>query len=554
MTLSPSGFRKVFAVSGNKEDSTDEVAKEDLLIVTGITEAFIDKIELNEGNFVLLARDARPTGSIICETICKILKRRKIQVCYAGVCSAPEAFAESTYGEYKCFIYVSASHNPVGYNGIKAGSNGAVFESRFCKEIISALKDKMKNVEALKEVYENASSEVCIEDHALKQDLLNHYADFIGKTFDGADRAGFKAIKEKIKKLNIGVVADLNGSARCVSIDKSFLTSLGIKTAFINDTCGKIAHGIVPEGENLEPCKELLEKMHAEDPSYILGYMPDNDGDRGNLVYINKDGHAEILKAQEVFALCVYSLLSVYKDKNPAVVVNCCTSRRIEDIAERFGAEVYRTEVGEPNVVSAAELLKGKGVFVPVLGEGSNGGNIVSPAKVRDPLNTLMCMMLLLERGPVYEAIASLPKYTTTDAYFEDGVMHIWDIDFDKLKYEYIDNFKWEFKHKKGELSAYGIEKYRISRTHGIKEDEAEPYARNEDIENMSLEGSVKAYLTDKNDNFIAYIWLRPSGTEPLLRVLVDVRGDGVKERKLHDILLQWQRSMIEFIVNYIKT
>ena len=58
---------------------------------------------------------------------------------------------------------------------------------------------------------------------------------------------------------------------------------------------------------------------------------------------------------------------------------------RIEEIAEAFYASVYRAEVGEANVVNLARSLRDKGFTVPILGEGSNGGNITHPAAVRIP-------------------------------------------------------------------------------------------------------------------------------------------------------------------------
>ena len=80
---------------------------------------------------------------------------------------------------------------------------------------------------------------------------------------------------------------------------------MGIKFDAINATVGDVKHAIVPEGENLIPVMKFLEEKHKEDPSFILGYTPDNDGDRGNFVYITKEGNGRILEAQEVFALVV---------------------------------------------------------------------------------------------------------------------------------------------------------------------------------------------------------------------------------------------------------
>ncbi len=57
---------------------------------------------------------------------------------------------------------------------------------------------------------------------------------------------------------------------------------------------------------------------------------------------------------------------------------------------------MFRAETGEANVVNLAEMLRSEGWVVSILGEGSNGGNITHPSKVRDPLSTLGAMIRLL--------------------------------------------------------------------------------------------------------------------------------------------------------------
>jgi len=153
------------------------------------------------------------------------------------------------------------------------------------------------------------------------------------------------------------------------------------------------------------------------------------------------------LEAQQVFALVCLSELAYLRRRDEArqvaVVVNDATSMRIEAIAGAFGARVFRAETGEANVVSCAEKLRAQGWIVRILGEGSNGGNITHPSKVRDPLSTLGSMIRLLRLGnatqgmtcfnlwldavsaseryrPGYDlddVIASLPVWATTSAF-----------------------------------------------------------------------------------------------------------------------------------------
>jgi len=103
-----------------------------------------------------------------------------------------------------------------------------------------------------------------------------------------------------------------------------------------------------------------------------MGYVPDCDGDRGNVVVYDEQTHrAMIIGAQEVFSVCVIAELAhlqwsgkidVDKNGNPltkcAVVVNDPTSLMVNEICSCFGVEIHSSEVGEANVVGLAKKLR----------------------------------------------------------------------------------------------------------------------------------------------------------------------------------------------------
>jgi phosphoglucomutase len=248
-----------------------------------------------------------------------------------------------------------------------------------------------------------------------------------------------------------------------------------------------ISHRIVPEGKSLDECCRQLEAAHREDRSFIFGYVPDNDGDRGNIVYYDEEKKgARAIQAQEVFALaCAAELaclaLSEHRGKlhphRQAVVVNGPTSLRIERIAEHFGVEVHRAEVGEANVVGLAAELRSAGVEVRILGEGSNGGNITHPSLIRDPLSTIFSLLKLLFLGardashsplaewcrraelppPPFPALPpslgyplrSLPKFLSLSAFEPEALMKIRTLDQKRFKarYEKIFLREWDRRH-----------------------------------------------------------------------------------------------------------
>ncbi len=429
MILSASGWRKVFAESGDGEDNSPDIGYENALLCALIAETFAEYIKGRRGEkaSVVVGMDSRPTGNQIADAVLRVLSAMDIAVHYIGIASAPEimAYARSLDG----FIYISASHNPIGYNGIKFGLNdGGVLPA----DVESMLAENFKKKCAMEDAEEYAEellSKASDGDLTLiftlgdryKKDSLWAYETFIRTVISGTTDGRtqdqfFSDLKASMKDSPIAIVADMNGSARCASIDSRFMEDLGIEFLPFNNEAGKIHHAIIPEPENLVFCADVMDDLRKDgNENVLLGYMPDCDGDRGNIVYWDQKKQKAIpLPAQVVFALSVLSesAFEIWQQTNMprkgllwkaishygkhAVAVNGPTSMRIDEICSSFGREVFRAEVGEANVVNLAREKRDEGYQVRIFGEGSNGGNITYPSAVRDPLATVFALVKLL--------------------------------------------------------------------------------------------------------------------------------------------------------------
>lgn len=568
MILSASGWRKIFAKSGDEEDKTSLITHADAVLVAYAALILCEHLlSSNPTPTVLVGVDTRPTGPTIADIAIRMFLARKIKVRYLFITAAPEIMAYSLRGEERsdAFFYISASHNPIGHNGIKFGAAGGVYPgsttNAFADKMRAMAKDEQNiglvgklsasvKPSAMDEVLRNVDKE--------KNNALATYKAFVLETGNTTEAA----LASNLKAYPYGIFVDFNGSARSDSIDMSFLREIGVSLSTMNDQPGQIAHAIVPEGANLEPCRKALEAKHRQDPLFMLGYMPDNDGDRGNIVcQDNALRKAVIPDAQEVFALVTMATLSEMRLDNPdanlGIAVNGPTSLRIDRIADCFDCKVFHSEVGEANVVQLADQLRKKGYLVKILGEGSNGGNITQPARVRDPMNTIVTLLKLLGDPRILRywcrlnkldvpgkisigtALRALPVFTTTGAFEKDGKMHV-HTDPKTLKNAYERLFLKEYEEKKEELKnrwgLYGYTVYQMEGTSCVA-------GIGEEYRHAPYKGGWKACFTDKYGVECAFIWMRPSGTEPIFRVLADSEGDN-KER--HDWLLSWHRSMVE--------
>ncbi len=549
MIISASGWRKVFAADGDENSMNKELSEADSIIAAGIGYIF-SKWALSKGcKSVAIARDARPTGEAICRIVATTAQQLGLEIRYLAVAAAPEimAYVKNTE-EMDGFIYISASHNPAGHNGVKFGlGDGAVLGGSDAADIIARFKafiEDKSNYQTLVQLLNNNESTPLPASEFYKEKALDAYLKFnLATAF--ATQEELEAFKKAEKP---AVVADMNGSARCLSIDKQFFDTLGIKYSFINDTAGEIAHGILPEGKNLTYAAGHLEKLHAQDKRFTIGYVPDNDGDRGNLVLIDNNGKAMIPDAQTVFALaCTAELTFMQKSGQiapgrTAVAVNCPTSLRIERIARQFGVEVFRAEVGEANVVNLAAKLRKQGYTVRFLGEGSNGGNITHPATVRDPLNTIISIIKYasLTGKNWEEMIAELPQFKTTSTDDALAKMKISCTEHGILKLCYEDVFQKEWKAKKNELAEkFGITSWREINTIGTESYEGV----GAEARKAGVKGGLKILFSDKEGKDIAFIWMRGSGTEPVFRILADIESSNPEDERY---LIQWQHHLVE--------
>jgi phosphoglucomutase len=601
MILSASGWRGIFAKQGLSSALAEQSSSPNIYPEKGLVAAagaLVFARYLERPPFVLVGMDARPTGPAIADILIRAFLASGVPVRFAGICAAPEIMALSRKPSSP-FVYVTASHNPIGHNGLKFGRDGGVLPGAEAEKLIAAaraLLGKADEADAGRKIKVRLAAAkdaevrgVYAKQASVKKEALAAYEEFSLEVISGgpqidADKNAdiMNLIAAGLKQRPLGIACDFNGSARAACIDSSFIQSFGIQFAAINDKPGKIVHEIIPEGENLIPCSAFLESLHSSDPAFVLGYVPDCDGDRGNVVI--RDDRANctrILEAQEVFALCCAAELAhqaMLGEENPAVAVNGPTSLRVDRIAAAFGARVFRAEVGEANVVNLARDLRGQGYSVRIMGEGSNGGNITWPSSVRDPLATIFSLVKLLAVPEFFDTwlkrinreqpdhlqrpgrrerenkiqlpdiIDSLPAFYTTGVSTPEAKLEVAARDHALLKKRYQKIFlaDWEAK-KAGLEKRWGITGWEARACVGTKElrsadGELDDFG---DAQTGGLKIVFKAKDkegTDKagTDEDAAFIWMRGSKTEPVFRVMADAQSPELERE-----LIAWQRDMV---------
>lgn len=203
-------------------------------------------------------------------------------------------------------------------------------------------------------------------------------------------------------------VAAIQGAAPRIAIDCvhgaggppmiDLLTALG---------CPWEGIGMTPDGlfpRDPEPTAANLADLGAlvRETGALVGLAVDPDADRLSLVDENGRPMGEDL------TLALASAAALSRRKGP-VVTNLSTSQVVEDVARAFGVPVHRAPVGEVNV---ARRMQAEGAVVG--GEG-NGGVILSDLHhTRDaPLAAALILQHLADEGvTLSEAAARWPTYS----------------------------------------------------------------------------------------------------------------------------------------------
>jgi phosphomannomutase/phosphoglucomutase len=254
----------------------------------------------------------------------------------------------------------------------------------------------------------------------------------------------------------------------------TIVEKLGGKVTLVNGEIDGRFPGRLPEPtpEHLQETSKIMRALHVD-----FGVAHDGDGDRA--VFL--DEHGTVCWGDHSFALVVQDFLQNHPGQK--IVTPISSSQIIEDIAEKYGGEVVYTPVGSVYVSNLMLKINAK------LGGEENGGIFYSPhVAARDGgITTAWTYRILCEsRKTLSKLVAELPK-------------------------------------------SY-IVKDRIPCPDSIK-DQVTTAIRNLPHKGKALEiDGIKLWIPPRS-----WILIRPSGTEPLFRILAEGPTKGKALRIVND-------------------
>ncbi len=452
--------------------------------------------------------------------------------------STPELSYAVRYLNTISGIVVTASHNPKEYNGYKVyWEEGAQILSKTAKKITAKILA----------ISDYSSIPVISKKKAVESGLLN----MIGKDLDDAYIKDLKGLalrdKEIDKTINI-VYTPLNGAGNIPV--RRILEERGFTNVYV-----------VEEQEKPDPNFTTVKFPNPEDPrafkySIKLGekknadilIATDPDSDRLAVQIKNKDNGFTALNGNQTGVLLTEYVLSTMKDlktlpTNGAIIKTIVTGELSRRIAESYDITTIDTLTGFKNICAFSNKWDKDGEYKFILGyEESIGFLVGDKVRDKDAINAAMFLA---------EAVAF---YKTKGLTLIDVLNNL----FKKYGYyrEELVTIVLEGKSGQERIQRMMIEFRKLYPT-SINDADLLNYTDYNTSISKDIKSSKETNIDIEKTNAIKFIFtkglwyaLRPSGTEPKIKLYLYSKGDTEKDAITH---LKTMKATVLNLLNSIK-
>jgi phosphomannomutase len=329
---------------------------------------------------VVVGRDTRTSGPMLQNAVHCGLLAAGCDVIDVGVLPTPTIQIYTGAIHARGGLAITASHNPPEYNALKLFNSEGLFFNTYERTELLDIYHQSDFEQAGNGQIRRVRRE-CDAPRRMHIDRVMRHVD-----------------RELIRSRRFRVALDAVNGAGSVMTPGFLTETLGCELHAISIDPTKIFPRVAePRPDTLGDLARLVVEQGCE-----IGFGQDPDGDR--LAVVDENGN--VLDNDDVLALVVDAALEAAPGD---VVVNLTTSCVVDDIARAHGRKVFRTPVGEANVVETMQA-----VDAVIGGEGSNGGIIFPPVHLcRDSYTGMgfLLQRMAATRLTIGQLAARLPRY-----------------------------------------------------------------------------------------------------------------------------------------------
>ena len=422
-------------------------------------------------------------------------------------------------------IVITASHNPPIYNGYKVYHNDG---GQLVPELADMVISESKKVEDI------FSLDINELDSLLKEKKIEFLDDSVNVAY--IEEVKNITLNNNFDKSNCKIVfTPLHGTSANLGV--RILDSLGYNVIPVEEQMVKDPNFSTvksPNPENHEAFTLAIKYAKANNADLCIATDP--DADRIGIAYRDKDEY-KLITGNQIGAIILYYLVNNRKNLSNHVMLNTIvTSNLGAEIVKSKGIEVISTLTGFRYIAEQIKLLEGtnKKFF---FGYEESFGYLVSDF-VRDK-DSLQSMVILAELTNYYlhqnkTLTAVLEEIYSIYGYFVEETMN--------FTYEGLSGAK-----KINDIMDF----FRVNELREIinlKVEKIEDYSKDIELNNGLVypkANVLKYYLEDGT-----WFALRPSGTEPKLKIYISIKS---KNKKESEIKLQKLKNELVSLVEEVK-
>ena len=504
----------------------------------GLADYLVNTYGVNEAS-VSVAYDSRNMATEFSETVAKVLTGNGVKVnLFESLRPTPVLSFTVRELKSKAGIVVTASHNPKQYSGYKVyGEDGGQVTDESAAEILSYI-EKVDDFSKIKTLDLNVAKE---------KGLLTIIGEEVDKPYIEKVKAltlRQELVKNNAKDLKI-IYTPIHGSGnipvRRVLKELGYKNLSVVKAQELPD--GNFPTAPYPNPEVAQVFEIALEMAKDIKPDIIFGTDPDCD--RIGVVVKDSQGQYKTLTGNQTGVLLLDYILSSMKElktlpKNAAVIKTIVTTEMAANVAKYYGVELIDVLTGFKYIGEKIKEFEQSKNNTYIFGFEESYGYLAGTF-VRDKdaviAATLICEMTLY--------------YKTKGMSLYDGLIKL----FEKYGYNKEGLVSREFAGKAGQeemtKTMDDLRDSKLSSIGTVKIKNKMDYKLS--IEKDLIEGTEKKINLPKS-NVLKYIledgsWfvVRPSGTEPKMKVYFSVVGSSLKDT---DEKLEFFKKEIMLIIS----
>lgn len=270
---------------------------------------------------VIIGKDTRISGDMLESALAAGLCSVGAEVILVGVIPTPAVAYLTRLYKADAGIVISASHNPMEYNGIKFFNNKGFKLSDEIEEKIESL--ILDNSEKIELVTDEKIGKV-----AYKNDAVDDYRNFAKST-----------ISTTLNGIKIAV--DCANGASSVTA-KKVLEDLGATVFVINNNPNGTNINANCGSTHIEQLSDYVKKTNAD-----IGIAFDGDADR----VLATDENGVLVDGDKIMAICALDMKEKGKLKDNVIVATVMSNLGLFIMADEKGLDVKKTKVGDRYVL-----------------------------------------------------------------------------------------------------------------------------------------------------------------------------------------------------------